>query len=142
MLFRSLSTTNATSTGYSGGTNVRATGNVQFDVLHPICQIQEFSETSVTYGFRTTTGQSVDGSEVPYVQEIPFSPCIANENNYFMAPRTVCSEINETTQLAGNKSLTFAMNISSTNPSLSPVIDTTRTSLIAVSNRKIGRAHV
>jgi hypothetical protein len=129
------STTNATATGYCGGSVIRATGQVQYDAVYPIAQVQSFSETSVTYGVKTTSGRSVDGTETPYVQDVSFGDCLANENNYFFSPRVVGSEINETTSLGGNKSVTFAVNMSSTNDSLSPVLDTQRMSLVAISNK-------
>jgi hypothetical protein len=129
------STTVATGTGYSGGTAIRATGQVQYDAVYPIAQVQSFSETSVTYGVKTTSGQSVDGTETPYVQDIGFGDCLANENNYFYSPRVVASEVNENTSMTGNKSVTFAVNFSSTNDSLSPVLDTQRMSLVAISNK-------
>lgn len=125
----------ATATGYFGGTTVRATGQVQYDAFQPAAQIQSFSETSVSYGIKTTSGKSVDGSEAPYVQDIGFLDCLANSNNYVYSPRVVASEVNENSFTGGNKSLTFAVNISSTNDSLSPVLDTQRMSLTAISNR-------
>lgn len=129
------STSTATSTGYFGGTTVRATGQVQYDVFNPIAQVQNFSETSTTYSVKATTGKSVDGSETPYVQDISFSSCLGNENNYWGAPRVIASEANENYLLSGNKSLTMSVNLSSTNSSLSPVLDTHRLSLVAINNR-------
>jgi len=127
--------TSATKTGYFGGVTVRATGQTQYDAVMPIAQVQNFSETSTTYSMKTTSGRSVDGSETPYVQDISFGDCLVNENNYFYSPRLVASEINENTFTGGNKSVTFAVNLSSTNDSLSPVLDTQRISLVAISNR-------
>jgi hypothetical protein len=128
-------TANATTTGYFGGSAIKATGQIQYDAFYPIAQVQSFSETSVSYAIKTTTGRSVDGSETPYVQDVSFSDCLANSNNYVYAPRLVASEINENTSTGGNKSVTFAVNMSSTNDSLSPVLDTQRMSLVAISNR-------
>lgn len=128
-------TATATRTGYFGGSTIRATGQVQYDSVMPMAQVQNFSETSTTYSLKTTSGKSVDGSETPYVQDISFGDCLVNENNYFYSPRLIASEVNENTFTSGNKSVTFAINLSSTNDSLSPVIDTQRVSLIGVSNR-------
>jgi hypothetical protein len=47
----------------------------------------------------------------------------------------IASETNESVNLAGNKSLAFAIQLTSTNDSLSPIVDTSRTSLIAISNK-------
>jgi hypothetical protein len=130
-----VSTTSATATGYAGGSAIKATGQVQYDAVYPIAQVQSFSETSVMYSIKTTSGKSVDGTETPYVQDIAFGDCLSNENNYFYSPRLIASEVNENTSIGGNKSVTFAVNFSSTNDSLSPVLDTQRMSLVAISNK-------
>lgn len=127
--------TSATKTGYFGGTTVRTTGQVQYDAVMPIAQVQNFSETTTTYALKTTSGKSVDGSETPYVQDLGFGDCLVNENNYFYTPRVIASEVNENVFTGGNKSVTFAVNLSSTNDSLSPVLDTQRISLVGISNR-------
>ena len=129
------STTNATATGYCGGTAIKATGQVQYDVVNPIVQVQSFSETTVEYMMKTTSGQAIDGAQTPYIQDVAFSDCLANSNNGMFSPRLVASEVNENTSLSGNKSVTFAVNMSSTNSSVSPVLDTHRMSLVAISNR-------
>jgi hypothetical protein len=47
----------------------------------------------------------------------------------------IASEINENTSISGNKSVTFSVQLSSSNDSVSPVVDTARASLIAISNK-------
>ncbi len=129
------STTNATITGYGGGSAIRATRNVQYDAVNPTVQMQTFSDTTTSFSIKTTSGRSVDGGETAYVQDTGFTPCLNKENNYFLTPRMIASEINENTSLAGDKSLTFSVVMRSSNDSLSPVIDTARASLIAISNK-------
>lgn len=128
-------TGNATSSGYAGGSVVRATRNVQYDVINPTVQLQTFSDTETSFSIKTTSGKSVDGGETPYVADTAFTPCLVKENNYFRSPRVIASEINENTSMAGNKSVTFSVQLASTNDSVSPVIDTARASLIAISNK-------
>ena len=128
-------TTSASKSGYFGGTAIRATGQVQYDAVLPIAQVQNFSETSTTYSLKTTSGKSVDGGQTPFIQDISFGDCLVNDTNYFYSPRLISSEINESIFTGGNKSVTFAVNLSSTNDSLSPVLDTQRISLVAISNR-------
>jgi hypothetical protein len=126
----------ATSTGYAGGTTVRATRNVQFDAVQPILQLQTFSETMTTFGIKTTTGRSVDSTtQSAYAEESSFTPVLANENNYFAAPRMVASEVNETNTLSGRKSLAFNVTMKSDNDALSPILDTQRTSLAVIHNK-------
>jgi hypothetical protein len=129
-------TTSANASGYGGGSAVRATRNMQYDVAQPMVQVQRFSETPIAFGMKTTTGKSVDSSnQTAYVADSAFSGVLANESNYFSAPRMIASEINETTSLSGNKSVTMNVLMSSTNDALSPILDTHRTSLVVISNK-------
>lgn len=128
-------TGNATSSGYSGGSVVKATQNVLYDIVNPSIQMQTFSDTKTSFLIKTTSGKSVDGGETPYVADVAFTPCLVKENNYFKYPRLIASETNENTSMGGNKSVTFSVQLSSTNDSVSPVIDTARASLIAISNK-------
>jgi hypothetical protein len=131
-----VTTTAATASGYAGGSSVQATRNLQYDGIQPQIQVQRFSETPLDFGIKTTTGKSVDSTtQTPYVQDASFSGILANENNFFTAPRMVASEINETNSLSGNKSLTLNVTMSTTNNALSPIIDTHRTSAIVFSNK-------
>jgi hypothetical protein len=128
--------TSANASGYSGGSVVRATRNLQFDAIQPSVQIQTFSDTPVQFGIKTTSGKSVDSTtQTAYVAESGFTGVLANENNYFNAPRMVASEINETLSLGGNKSMTMSVQFSSTNNALSPILDTHRTSAIVINNK-------
>jgi hypothetical protein len=128
-------TTNANTTGYFGGDTVRATKNVQYDAFHPIVQSQLFTETTANYSIKMTSGKSVDGSQTPYTPGA-FEGCLANVTNTLYAPSMIASGINETLNVpSGNKSLAFSVQISSTNDALSPIIDTHRLSLIAISNK-------
>ena len=127
-------TTTGKSKGYAGGTTVKAQQNVIYEGAQPIVGIQTFSETTSDFSMKTTSGKSVNGSESPYSIESTFTGVIANENNYFISPRLVASEENETILLSGNKSTTLQCSMSTTNDSLSPILDTHRMSLIAISN--------
>jgi hypothetical protein len=127
--------TAATTSGYTGGTFVKASRNIQYDIITPTVQIQTFSDTATTFNIKTTSGKSVDGSQSPYVADAGFSPALNKENNYFFTPRMIASEVNENLSLAGSKSVTFSAQMQTNNDSVSPVIDTTRTSLIAISNK-------
>jgi len=97
--------------------------------------MQTFSDTTNTFSIKTTSGKSVDGSQSPYVIDSGFSPALNKENNVFYTPRMICSETNENIALAGSKSVTFSALLKTSNDSVSPVIDTSRASLIAISNK-------
>jgi hypothetical protein len=131
--------TNATSSGYSGGSTVKATRHIQYDAVQPLVQLQSFSETPISFGIQGTSGKSVDSTtQVAYVQDGTYSGVLANETNYFATPKMIASEINEADSsfgLSGDKSVKFNIVMSSSNDALSPIIDTHRTSLIAIGNK-------
>ena len=128
--------TAATSTGYAGGSTMRATRNMQFDAVQPSVGLQTFSETTTAFGIKGISGKSVDSStQTAYGVDTDFIDVLANENNYFYAPKMVASEVNENNSLGGNKSLTFNVMMSSSNNALSPILDTQRTSMVAISNK-------
>jgi len=131
----------ATSSGYSGGSTVKATRHLQFDAVQPLVQLQSFSETPISFGIKGTSGKSVDSTtQAAYTQDTDYIGVLANETNYFNSPRMIASEQNEANSdlsngLNGAKSVKFNIVMSSSNDALSPVIDTHRTSLIAISNK-------
>lgn len=129
------STTAATSSGYGGGSAVKATRNITYDLINPSIQMQTFSDTKSSFSILTSSGKAIDGTQTPYVQDTSYTACLVKQNNTFMSPRVIASEINENNLMGGNKSVTFSAQISTTNDSVSPVIDTARTSLVAISNK-------
>jgi hypothetical protein len=129
-------TTTPTASGYAGASTIRATRNLQYDSVQPNIQIQTFSETSTSFGIKTTSGKSVDSTtQNAYSLDSTFVDVLANENNYFFEPKMVASEINENNNLSGNKSAAFNITMQTDNDALSPILDTQRISLIAVSNK-------
>lgn len=126
---------NATVTGYAGAENVRASKNVQFDVARANITYQNFPDTQCNWVSKQTSGKSVDGAQTPYVLESSPTPFIVNDNNEYMVPHLVASEVNETINVSGNKTFHLSAQMQSDNDSLSPVIDTHRTSLILINNR-------
>ena len=125
----------ATGTGRTGGSGIRATKNIKFDTLQPIVQLQSFSDTQIDFSVKATTATSVTGAQAPGVLDSAFVPVVGNDNNEFNRPRMIASVENESKYLSGGKSFYLKANMSTSNTSLSPVIDTSRVSLIAVNNR-------
>jgi hypothetical protein len=128
--------TTANETTRTGGTGVRATRNVQFDGVQPIVPVQSFPQTRVDYIARTVSGQTVFGSETPYIRDSVGVELNENENNFFDSPRLIASDDNEIVQ-GGDaiKSFDLDVRLFSTRDNLSPVIDTSRLSLITFNNR-------
>jgi hypothetical protein len=127
-------TTAATSSGYGGGSLARGTKNINYDLVNPSIQMQTFSDTKCTFSISTSSGKSIDGTQTPYQQDTVASACLVKEDNFFDSTRVIASEVNENTLMGGNKSVTFTCLLSTTNDSVSPVVDTSRASLVAVSN--------
>jgi len=131
---------NATATGYSGGSTIKVTKHIQYDAVQPLVQVQTFSETPISFGLKGVSGKSVDSSQVAYTKETSYSSVLANETNYFTYPKMIASEQNEANSdlangLNGDKSVYFNVVMNTTNDALSPIIDTHRTSLIAIGNK-------
>ena len=135
--FQLATTTAATATVSSGGKGVQCTKNISMDVMQPIIQKMTVPGTEVTGKLQTTSGTSVNGSQTSFTRvaaagavDIPL-----DQDYYFDAPQIICSKINETNELSGNKSLRIVANMTSTNATISPVIDLNRMGVIAISNK-------
>jgi hypothetical protein len=132
--------TSANASGYGGGSAVKATRHIQYDAVQPLVQLQSFSETPIRFGIQGVSGKSVDSTtQTAYTIDTDYSGVLANETNYFDAPKMIASEQNEANSapngLGGEKSVKFNIVMSSSNDALSPIIDTHRTSLIAIGNK-------
>jgi hypothetical protein len=132
------SSSNATSTGDVGGAAVIATQNRKFDLIN-LSGIQTINlpGTSINHYIRTTTGKSIHGSESEFtlVANSNKIAVVNDDNIYFTAPQMVASEINETNEMSGQKSLWNILEMSTTNTKVSPVLDTQRMSAFVISNR-------
>ena len=112
-----LTGTNATGSGYGGGSNCYATTNIKYETLYPNINALSFPDTTTTYSMLTTNWSSGISTT---------NSCTINDNNYFNVPQVVGNTAN---------SLRINSTLKSTNPSISPVIDTHRLSAIAVTNK-------
>lgn len=128
-------TANATVSGYTGGDKVKASRNIQYDIINPSIQCQIFPETKAGFSIKTYSGKSVDGGQTPYVADSTFTTVLNKENNVFTSPRMISSTVNEIANQSSSKSVTFSAQISTSNDAISPIIDSTRASLIAISNK-------
>jgi hypothetical protein len=120
-------TTAANVTGFTGGEGNRVTFNAKYDSIQPTIQTQEFPEAVITYDIKTTsTASALDSTAI----NIPIGSTLD-----MSASRIVASQINETTNMTGAKSLVISARMISTNNSVSPVIDSQRKSAICITNR-------
>ena len=94
-------------------------------------------ETSLNMSIRPTTGKSIHGSESEFslTSSSNYQSVVANDNIYFTAPQMVASDINQTNEMSGQKSLFVQLVMQTTNTKLSPVLDLQRTSAFTIQNR-------
>jgi len=127
----------ATSTGDVGGSSVVATQNRLYDVSLVNIQTMTVPDTNISYTIRPTSGKSVHGSESEFNLTASGSAIniVANDNIYFESPQMVASDINQTNEMSGSKSLFVNCSLTTSNTKVSPVIDTQRMSMVTVQNR-------
>ena len=121
-------------------TILQITQNIQFEIIDPEISATEVNGTEVELNLRTTTGRSVGGDQEAYLAS-DFEKLSGEEEHFLDSPRIICSRINETELLdgvdgiEGNKSLNISVNLTTTTPLLSPMIDLDRCSVILIGNR-------
>ena len=125
----------AGSTSTFGGSVATATENAQYDLSTTNMGLLVPSRTSLTGGFLATTGTSASGSEQSFVKSTTTRSVPFNDNYYWNETHIVASAINETNEMAGAKSLSVPITLSTDLEQLSPVIDTQRLSMVAVANK-------
>jgi hypothetical protein len=121
----------------TGGYNIKATQNIPFELITPMVHNVTVQGTSLSGELRTITGQSISGTEIPFVDN-GFETISLNKTNYLDSSRIIASKVNEDanlTNLPGNKSLNMRLLLNTTNSKLTPVIDTQRINVITTSNR-------
>ena len=121
----------------TGGYNIRATQNIPFEVVTPMVQLFNPQGTTINAELRTTTTQSLDGNEVPYVNN-GYESVQLNKPNFMTTPRAVFSKVNEDDKLStspGNKSMSMRMSLNTIDSRLSPIIDAQRINTILTTNR-------
>jgi len=136
----SLSTTPVVASGGDstfGGSSVTATENAMYDVSSTVIGTLIPPECDIVSKIRPTTATSASGSQSSFTlstlanaETVPL-----NDNYYYEEPYMVASEINETNEMSGDKSLIMPLTLSSTNSQVSPVIDLKRMTFLAITNR-------
>ena len=119
-----------------GGNEVYASENYRYETLRPSIQTLELPGTNILSFLQPTTGTSPSGTETSFSKLTANEQHIVlNENVDLDRSNIVASNINETNEMASNKSFGIKMKIATTNSGISPVIDLDRASAIVVANR-------
>jgi len=121
----------------TGGNAIQASQNIAYELVTPSIQTLSVPGTTMTGEIRTVTSQSIDGTELPYVDN-GFESITLNDNNWMDSPRLIASNVNAENKLSalpGSKSAHLKLTLGSTDSRLSPIIDLQRSSLVLTSNR-------
>jgi hypothetical protein len=124
----------STSADIGGGSAVLANKNIPMDVMIPNITTLLLDNTNISATGEFTTGQSLAGIETAYQKESAVDIPI-NREIVFSTPKLIANASNETNNMAGAKSLTLNITMSTNNDFISPVIDMQRATAIAISNR-------
>ena len=126
--------TNATSTGYAGGTGAKATENRHIDAMFPVVQNLQVPGTSIKFRASGHTSKSLDGIETAYIA-VPEYEILPNRNIYYNVPQLIGSATEEAENFpSGGKSFNLRATLSTTDEALSPVIDMSRLSVHTIQN--------
>ena len=116
-----------------GGNNISASRNIQYNTILPQFNVITPGETTtVSAQIRSVSGTSAGGAEVSFIDQ-GYESVEINSQNELTSTRLVASERNETTRLTDlpkNKSFTIGLNLNSSDPNLSPVIDTQNSTIV------------
>jgi len=127
----------ATSSGRFGGENILIDKQLQFDICSPNFTTMVPDDTTLVYSSKFITGKSFAGLETKYQREDNYSSDITiGDENYFSAPRLIANPSNELSNLGANeRSVSIKVNMGTSRPSVSPIIDTQGASLTTESNQ-------
>ena len=124
--------------GFYGGPNVLGTKNIPFESVIPNYHIVvPGGVTNVSASMRTVSGTSIDGTETSFIDQ-GYQPVQLNTINKFTTPRLIASHVNETeylTTISRNKSVTTAIELTTTDENVSPIIYTDTSNVIFNTNR-------
>ena len=115
----------------------KATQNITFNSIRPNIQTLLPVKTSIEARIRTTTGTSVNGTEISFADR-GFEDISLNSTNQLSETSAIYSKVNELsnlTTLPGNRSFTMELLLSTGDRKVSPMIDLHRVNIITTMNR-------
>lgn len=131
-------TTSATMTTRAGGKFMRISRNIPYEIIRPSVRVIDFEETTIgatitttRAGYTNSTGLKI---EDPYVKN---SSAVVELNKDYLtpSPSILTSASNQSVAMNGIESLNLDISFTSTNPNISPVLDTDFMSCHTVSHR-------
>jgi len=129
----------ATITGSIGASAVTVTKNIMYDIIQPVVGLVQPVGTTITSEFRKTGGRTLEQGETEFslTSEAKEVALELNNDFYTTTPGMVCSQINETNEMSGSKSLVLKLTLRTEtgNEHISPIFDTSRLSAHLIQNR-------
>ena len=125
----------------AGGTNVRISQNIPWDVLTPQIQSQLEPKTGMVARVLGTSGTSCGpfpagtSAETSFVKDSTYIDVTIGEENYFPATKVIANQLNEINRMSSVKSFTMELDLTSEVSHLSPVIDLTQCAVITTANQ-------
>lgn len=108
---------------------------VQFTSIRPVFSTVVPDNTNVVGNVKYTSGKSVAGGETKYQKDPAYSLNVTlNEENPLDVVKLIATSRNETSAMAGAKSLEFKIDLSTTNNEVSPYIDLQRVAAVTEMN--------
>jgi len=127
--------TNGSSSAFSfGGDNVLASRNYMFETAVPFIENLVPQSTNLSITGKFTSGKSLAGSETPYLKDATDIDLDMRENNSFSVVKMVANRGQEVAEMSGSRSATITVNLTTTDPNVSPVLDMQRSSLWMIHN--------
>ena len=122
----------------AGGSNTFVSKNFQYNAILPRFNVLTPGETTgLSAQLRSVSGTSAGGSEVSFIDQ-GYENVELNQLNRLSSTRIICSEVNELsklTDLPKNRSTTLAVQLTSQDPNLSPMVDLQNGTLILQRNK-------
>jgi hypothetical protein len=126
----------ATESSTSGGSVVTASSNAYYDVIHTAIPSFELPNTSILTTFMGTgTTQSTAAYAASFTKDTSSTTITLNDNNRLASPKLVASDINQSNEMGGKKSLSLTCQLTTSKDNVSPVLDVDSIGIIAVQNR-------
>ena len=132
---------NFTTQSTLGGSNCRASQNIQFNQIIPQFNVITPDNTNVSSLIRTVSGTSSGGSEISFLDQ-GFEDVSLNNINNLSSTRLVCSRVNEINKIPSlprSRSLTLGIKMETSNSNVSPVIDLTEASTFVLNRNRINK---
>ena len=126
----------ANSTIKSGGRRIRASRNIQFEIIQPSIKSISLPPTTLDLSMNTITGTSI-GNSLQNSFTIVSGESIQNRvETELSSPRIIPSKENMSVYLPSlTGGIDIDVNMSTTSDNVSPIVDITGSSLIAITNR-------